>query len=287
MRNRLIYFFAYIAGSGLGLVKMLAVANQLAPSVFGAYSLAIIASALLSYINSFGVFDAFLIRLNSSQSGTPERTVYRDSGMLFSGGISLCLSTAAAIGYAYFADGGLGIPLILTVILFLFAQNAFNILMIEVQAGGQSQLYAWLLTAKSLIPICVIGFYRGGNSLEFFLLLDVATILVISLFCLKRSGVPRLRNFSRRHLSVLIREGAPFTGQNAVQNLAMNSDKWAVGIGMGAAHLGVYNLAAQLIVCGVAFASMIQVYFLPRVMALSLDGAAADRIFKKVLEISG
>jgi len=286
MKSRILYFAMFIAGSGLGLVKMLAIAGELAPASFGAYSLAVIAAALLGYVNSFGVFDAFLVRLNPGQSAHPDRRVVRDSGILFSVAMSLLVSTLAVVTYLALDDAAHGIAFGVTVIAFLIMQNLFNVLMVEVQAEARSTTYAILLTTKSLIPIIVILAVRPGDDLLFFLALDTACLVALAIYCMMRTGLPSPANFSSRQVVSLMRQGASFTGQNMVQNLATNADKWAIGIGMGSAKVGIYNLAAQLVVCGVAFASMIQIYFLPQVMRASLEREAPMLLLRRVLRIS-
>ncbi len=286
MKSRILYFAVFITGSGLGLVKMLAVAGELAPASFGAYSLAVIAAALLGYVNSFGVFDAFLVRLNPGQSAHPDRRVVRDSGILFSVAMSLIMSTIAVVTYLAFNAAAYGTAFVVTVIVFLIAQNLFNVLMVEIQAEARSTTYAILLTVKSLVPIVVILAVRPGDDLLFFLALDAVCLIALAIYCMTRTGLPSPANFSSRQVMSLMRQGAPFTGQNAVQNLATNADKWAIGIGLGSAQVGIYNLAAQLVVCGVAFASMIQIYFLPQVMRASLEQETPIMLLRRVLKIS-
>lgn len=286
MNGRIFYFGLYIAGSGLALVKMLAVASELTPARFGLYSLAVIAAGLLGYINSLGVSDAFLVRLNPAQSATGSRRVARDSGLLFSFAMSIVMAMAATGAYLAI-DGQLhGMAFAAILIAFLVSQNLFNVLMVEVQAEARSHAYAVLLAVKSLIPILVIVAWQPGDNLLFFLTLDVACLIGLALYCMAKTAFPSPANFSVPELRSLIRQGAPFTGQNAVQNLGMNADKWAIGIGLGSTQLGIYNLAAQLIVCGVAFAAMIQVYFLPQVMRTAIEREAPMMVLRRVVRIS-
>lgn len=286
MNGRIFYFIVYIAGSGLGLVKMLAVASELTPAHFGLYSLTVIAAGLLGYVNSLGVSDAFLPRLNPAHATVAERRITRDSGLLFSTAMSIVMAAAATGAYLAIDGRFHGVAFAAALIVFLVSQNLFNVLMVEVQADGRSQTYATLLTVKSLIPILVIFAWQPGDNLLFFLVLDSICLIGLALYCMAKTAFPSFANFSVPELLSLIRQGASFTGQNAVQNLGMNADKWAIGIGLGSTQLGIYNLAAQLIVCGVAFSAMIQVYFLPQVMRSAIEHEAPIRVMRRVVRIS-
>lgn len=265
---------------------MLVVAKELAPGSFGIYSLAIIAAGLLGYINSLGVFDGFLVQLNPAHGSSKERRFARDSGVLFSVGVSVVTSGLAAALYVAIGGDAQETSLFPVAVVFLVAQNLFNVLMIEVQAEGRSNKYALLLTSKSLVPIMVIVAFHPGDRLVFFLFLDAICLLGLCLYCFATTSFPMLRNFSWARVSSLMRQGRAFTGQNAVQNLGMNADKWAVGIGLGAAQFGVYSLAAQLIACGLAFASMVQVYFLPKLMSASIGGESPRELMLRVRRVS-
>jgi O-antigen/teichoic acid export membrane protein len=284
--SRLLYFAVYIAGSGLGLVKMLAVARELAPGNFGLYALVAISAGLLGYGSSLGILDAFLVRLNPDRTSLEDRRSARDSGVLFSTFLSIMLAVAVTAIYASTSDHQYGLFTLAIVVSVLVVQNTFNTLMIEIQAKGRSQTYATLLSIKSLVPIIVILSVLPGNNLLFFLVLDLVCLIGLALYCMFASGFPRPSNFSFAEVTSLIRQGAPFTGQNLVQNLCLNMDKWAIGIYLGSVSLGIYNLAAQLIVCGVAFSSMIQVYYLPRTISLFKDGGSSMDLYRSVLRLS-
>lgn len=286
MSNRFLYFALYVAGAGFGLVKMMVVANELAPATFGAYSIAAVAAGLLGYLNSLGILDAFLVRLNTAHLDDAKRRIVRDSGMLFNVAVSIMSAAFATATYLIMYGAFGGHVLAAAIVTFLVAQNLFNVMMVELQATGRPRNYAALLTAKSLIPIIIVLIFEPGDSLIFFLALDSICLMLLCGFCLARTSIPKLSNFSGREVRSLMRQGLPFTGQNAVQNLSLNADKWAIGVDLGASQLGIYNLAAQLVVCGTAFASMIQVYFLPKVTGAAIEGVAPPVLMRRVLAVS-
>ncbi len=266
MPARIIYISIYIAGSAFGLLKMMAVASQLAPSNFGVYTLMAIAAGLLSYINSLGITDAFLTRLNPTCASMTDRKSDRDSGIMFSFTLSLLTTSTAIVVYTRVSDSHESFIILMVALALIVCQNLFNILMVEIQAGEQSITYAAMLTAKSVLPFLIILVAKPGNMLLFFLVLDLVVLIGLIFYALYKSGFPRLMNFKFSRVTSLIREGLAFTVQNAAQNISLNADKWAIGFSLGAAQLGIYAFAAQLITFGTAFAGMIQIYSLPRIV---------------------
>lgn len=265
MRERFAYLLLFTAGSGLALLKMLLAARSVGPAEFGLYALLLITAAILSYASSAGIFEAFLVRLNHSRTAAAERVVFRDSGLVVSFALSILTSTLA-IGVLYVMDLNLSSAEMALVALYFVVNNLLNGLMVEVQAAQRPVEYSVCLVAKSALPavLLVAGF---GGRLEDILLFDVTAMAMIVVFLLWRLGVPSPARVSLHHVRLLVREGGPFTANAAALNIANNLDKWAVGFAVGAAQLGLYAFAGQLTTMGMAFASMVQIYMYPRIIA--------------------
>lgn len=265
MRERFAYLLLFTAGSGLALLKMLLAARSVSPTEFGQYALLLIASAILSYLSSAGIFEAFLVRLNHSRTAAAERAVFRDSGLVVSFGLSV-LTSALAICVLYVLDLNLSSMSMALVALYFVANNLLNGLMVEVQAAQRPVEYSACLVTKSALPVVLLAAGFGGR-LEDILLFDVSAMALVVGFLLWRLGVPSPARVSLHHVRLLVREGGPFTANAAALNVANNLDKWAVGFAVGAAQLGLYAFAGQLITMGMAFASMAQIYMYPRIIA--------------------
>ncbi|WP_300538239.1 oligosaccharide flippase family protein [Sphingosinicella sp.] len=288
MREKFVYLLLFTVGSGLALLKMLLAARSVSPAEFGLYTLLLITAAILSYASSVGIFEAFLVRLNPSRTAATERAILRDSGLVGSFALSILIS-ALAIGILYVMKLSLSSAAMILVALYFVVNNLLNGLMMEVQAAQRPVEYSACLVVKSALPVVLLADGFGGR-LEDILLFDVTAMVLIVIFLLWRSGGPSPVRVSLLHVRQLVREGGPFTANAAALNVANNLDKWAVGFALGPAQLGFYAFAGQLITMGMAFASMVQIYMYPRIIAQvssHSEDAGLGRRTLKLAAISG
>ncbi len=285
MRHKALYLILFVSGSALALIKVLLVARLAGPTDFGKYTLLLISAAILSYINSLGVFEAFLIRLNSARNSTADRMAFRDSGLVFSFVISVVTASAAIMVYrasGRTSDSGLVLALCLGLFV---ANNLFNGLMAQTHAVQRSVTYAVGIVVKSFVPSMLLLIFSPA-SLAPILALEIAGIAVVVVYLLYETGVPRRAHLSRRHLQQLIREGAPFTANSAMINVATNADKWAIGFALSANELGLYAFAAQAVSIGMAFVAMTQIYVYPRLVTRTADDSGLPGVLRYVGLIS-
>lgn len=283
MKEKLLYLALYGAATVAALAKLLVVAANLRPDSLGRYTLILVAAALLTYLSTLGVFEAYLVRLNRGSGTTQSRAIDRDSGMLFSSAIACALAALLAVPATVFFQlpGSLSFAGACILVLHVLSGG----LLAQVQALQRPLEYAFCLLAKSLVPIALMLSGTPGDDLALILWCEVAGIGGISAFLLARTGLPRLRNWRTEHVRSLIRDGGPYTANAAVHNLASNADKWAVGAALGAGALGAYSFSAQVVTMALAFSAMIQTYAFPRfVSAFTLEGGLA-RLRARVIRL--
>jgi O-antigen/teichoic acid export membrane protein len=276
-----------LLASGFGLLKGFVFAHVLGDKGFGYYALMLLAAAYGQYLCTLGVADGvgreLPIRYGSGDIKGANRIRNR--------AVSTTLAIASSIGAIYIVVISLikietPTRLALAMALPFVACNVlFNNSLLDLRGRQQNVTYALLFMARNGAAL-VLG-VLAALSFGLFGVLAVeclVSLLGFACFVFWLSSSFRF-DFSGLHETTQVAKiGLPFMLNSLVKNTSRSIDRWFVGIGFGIAVLGKYAFVLLIANIGIVIATIMDQFFLPRLLYDYGAGKSDLRGFFRVVQ---
>ena len=236
-------FFGKVIGRGLGVIKLVILARLLAPEDFGLFGIAMLALATLEAFTVTGFGDALIHRQGRIRA-------YLDSAWVVQILRGLCLAallyfTAPLIGW--FFDEPRAVPILRVLCLVEIVKALVNPGIIhfrkELQFRKQMEYILWSDILALIIGVLLAFQLRNVWALVWAAL--AGTAVRVALSYILHPHRPRLR-MNAEHVRHLFGFGGWVLASSLLMFLVTHADDLVVGKVLGAAALGVYQIAFRV-----------------------------------------